>query len=258
MTVKYSAKFKNMLMGGRSARSILEDCILYLHGGTPPTNPEDLRSGTKYCKITTDGSAVASTDRSTPQIFKLVPSAGFTEGNTLNVTVTVDSVTTSYDYTIVATDTTSLIVAASLARFLNDIPEIQAICEIDAVNIWVQCRIAGLVLSLSNVGGSYAVTITDKQSPVRVKSLQFGAPASGVISMETGAVWEGTNLASGTVGYFTLAWPSDDLLADSAYAYPRVQGTAAAVGGDITIDPATVVISATTSVTSFTLTLPTS
>lgn len=258
MTVKYSRKFRNMLMGGKSARSVLEDCILYLHESTPPTNPEDARTGTKLCKITTSGDAVLSTARSTPQIFKLVPAAGFTEGNTLNVTVVVDGVTTSYDYTIVATDTTSLIVAASLARFLNDIPEIQAVCEIDAVNIWVQCRIAGLALALSNVGGSYAVTITDKQSPIRVKSLQFGAPASGVISMESGAVWEGPNLASGTVGYFTLCWPSDLLTLDSGYAYPRVQGTAASVGGDVSIDPATVVISATTSVTSFTLTLPTS
>ena len=248
-------------MGGRSVRAVLEDCILYLHDGTPPTNPEDARTGTSggLVKVTTGGVAVLSTNRSTAQSYLLSIASGGVAGNTVKVTVTVDSVETTYTYTILAADTTELLINLHVARMLNDIPEVSAICDIVTPAIWVQCRIAGLTFAIADGSGTKTVTATPETTAAREETLQFGPPIAGVISKESGATWQGTNLASGTVGYFTLCWPSDDLtVADSAYAYPRVQGTAAAVGGDTTIDPATVVKDAISSVTSFTLTLPTS
>lgn len=246
-----------MTMAGKSVRELLEDCVLYLYSGTPPTNPEDARTGTQLCKITTSGSAVVSTDRSTPRVYKIVV-PGFVTGNTNKVTVTIDGVANTYTYTNVAADDSVAKVAIKVAMMLQDVQGLVAVPEADTANVWVMCAVKGLALTVADGSGTATLVMTAKQSAARSNALQFGPPTAGVIPMETSATWKGTNLAPGTVGYFVLAWPSDPLTADSAYAYPRVQGSAAAVGGDVTIDPATVVSGAETNVSSFTLTLPTS
>jgi hypothetical protein len=261
MTVKYSRNFKNQLMGGRSARSILEDCVLYAYDGTVPTNPEDTRAvNNKLCKFTTSHLAVASTDRSTKTLYAATIGTGCTPDATVIANITVDNVgPTSYTYVVLAADNSDAKVAVKVARMLDDIPQLSCIATGITGAFYLQSRIAGLDFTLANGGGTYTITPGTKVfTAARVYTLQFSVPALGVISMETGAVWEGTNLLGGTAGNFILALPSDPLTADTGYIYPRVTGTLATVGGDATIDPAILVISAISSITSFTLTLPTS
>lgn len=260
MTVKHSRKLLNELSGGRSLREIYGDCLLDVFAGTAPTNPEDtIATFTKLCRVTLSSVAVATTDRGVPAVWKLIPAAGFAEGSTIKVIVTVEGVATTHIYTILVADDSSQKVAVKVARMLNDLPQVQAICEGDSVNIWAQCRIPGLTLTLADGTGTYAINVgTIKVSPVATNCLQFSAPTAGVISKPTAATWTGTNLATGTAGFFRLVIPSDPGTADSGYIYPRTQGTLATVGGDATIDPATVTLSATSTITSFTLTIPTS
>lgn len=259
MTVKYSRAFLNEVTGGRSAREAFEDCILDVYEGTPPTNPEDARTGTKLARYTLSGGAVAATDRGTPRVYKLVPAAGHTLGNTIKVIVTVEGTPTTYTYTILAADDSDQKVAVKVARMLNDIPQIQAICEGDAVNIWAQCRIAGLALTLADGSGDIAITVTAKVAAVRMNTLQFSAPTAGVISKPTGDTWQcSSNLADGVAGYFTVCTPDDTGAIDTTYVKKRVQGTLATVGGDATIDPATITAAAVSTVITFSLTLPTS
>ena len=263
MTVKHSRYLQNELSGGRSLREIYGDCVLTMYSGAAPTNPEDAATGTRLCKITLSSGAVVVTDRGTARVYKLVPGAGHVAGNTIKVTVTVEGAATTYTYTILAADDTDQKVANKVAQMLNDIPQIQAICEGDTTNIWAQCRIPGLALTLADGTGTYAITVTAKVSAARTNALQFSAPTIGVISKPTADTWTGLNLAAGTAGYFRLSIPSDPEsvgtpTSDTGYAYPRTQGTLATVGGDATIDPATVTKDATSTVTAFTLTIPAS
>jgi hypothetical protein len=259
MTVKYSRALLNEITGGRSVRASLEDFVLDVYEGTPPTNPEDARTGTKLARYTLSGSAVAATDRGTHRIYKLVP-ANFTTGNTIEVEVTADGVgPTTHTYTILAADDSVIKVAVKIARMLNDIPQIQAVPEGDAGNVWAMCRVAGLALTLADGGGTTAIAVTAKQAAVRVNTLQFSAPTAGVISKPTGDTWQcSSNLATGVAGYFTICTPDDTGAIDSTYVKKRAQGTLATVGGDATIDPATITLAAVSTIVSFTLTLPTS
>jgi hypothetical protein len=262
MTVKYSQALLNSIMGGRGVREDLEDFVLDVYDGNPPTNPEDARIGTKLARYTLSGGAVATTDRSTARSYLLTIAAGGTTGKTVKVTVTVEGVATTYTYIIPAADTgNETLINLHVARMLNDIPQLQAICDPTTPAIWVQNRIAGLALTLDNSGGAgdQAVTYTAKTSVARVNTLQFGPPVAGVISKPAGDTWEClSNLASGVAGYFTLCTPDDVGALDSTYVFKRVQGTLAAVGGDATIDPASITAAAVSVVLSFSLTLPTS
>ena len=262
MTVKYSRALLNEITGGKSVRAALEDTVLDIYDGVCPTNPEDARTGTKLARYTLSGNAVATTDRGTPRVYKLVPatSSGRAVGNTHIVHVTIDGVTNEdHAYTFIADDDSDQKVAVKVARMLNDIPQIQAICEGDTVNIWAQCRIAGLALTLADGAGTYAITVTSKVTKARVNTLQFSAPTAGVISKPTADTWQcSSNLATGVAGYFTLCTPDDTGAIDTTYVKKRVQGTLATVGGDATIDPATVTILAVSTITTFSLTLPTS
>lgn len=262
MTVKYSRALLNEITGGKSVRAALEDTVLDIYDGACPTNPEDARTGTKLARYTLSGAAVAVTDRGTPRSYTLVPAAGFVAGFTINLNVTVEGVLTLHTYTILAADTDSQKVADKVARMLNDIPQIQAICLGDSVTIWAQCRIAGLALTIADAalgGNSYACPATPKVTAVRANTLQFSKPTAGVISKPTADTWQcSSNLATGVAGYFTLCTPDDTGAIDTTYVKKRVQGTLATVGGDATIDPATVTILAVSTITTFSLTLPTS
>jgi hypothetical protein len=103
---------------------------------------------------------------------------------------------------------------------------------------------------------------TGPGAAIRKNTLQFGAPTAalpGVISKPTGDTWQdSSNDATGVAGYFTICTPDDTIAADTTYVKKRVQGTLASVGGDATIDPATITAAAVSTVSTFSLTLPTS
>ena len=262
MTVKYSRALLNEITGGKPVRQALEDFVLDVYDGVCPTNPEDARTGTKLARYTLSGAAIATTDRGTPRVYQItIPNA--TENNTVIINVTVDGVgPTSYIYTIVTADTTDIKVAIKVARMLNDIDQLSAIADQVATGpatLWVQGRIGGLDLTLANGGGTTTATVTAKQASARVNTLQFSKPTAGVISKPTADTWQcSSNLATGVAGYFTLCTPDDTGAIDTTYVKKRVQGTLATVGGDATIDPATVTILAVSTITTFSLTLPTS
>lgn len=259
MTVKYSYKFLNVVQGGKGTRSALEDFILTVKDGTIPTNCEDARTGTTLAVYTNNGNSVASTDRSAPKVYKLVPATGYAANNTVAANVTIEGTTTTHTYTIPASANTDQKVASNVARMIDDIPQLAAICEGNAVNIWVRGRIAGQNYVIADGGGSYTLTVTLGQNQVRVDALQLGNAANGVLSKNAADTWKcNAANANGTAGYWTMHTPDDALGADANYAYKRVQGTIATVGGDLTIDPATITANSTSTINNFTITLPVS
>jgi len=343
MTVKYSRALLNAITGGRSVRASLEDFVLDAYEGTPPTNPEDARTGTKLARYTLSGAAIAATDRSKAPIYRIV--VGTHVGTEVfKLSLNVDGLgAVTHTYTHTGTHTLDD-VTREFAKFINDIPQLQATPSgyADGI-IMVMGRVAGLAFTLADAGGdtgtkttyrqicgpttgewttvtfptankdyvnktgigtanpaghvihvtggtgatvgSYTVILvvsadsvqvdraihaeasditngactTGPGAAIRVNGLQFTLPTAGVLSKPTGETWQcSSNLATGVAGYFTICLPDDTGAIDTTYVKKRVQGTLASVGGDITIDPATITAAAVSTFASFSLTLPTS
>lgn len=343
MTVKYSRALLNEIMGGKSLRSALEDCVLDVYEGPPPTNPEDARIGTKLSRYTLSGGSLATTDRSKAPIYKIV--VGSHVGTEVfKLSLTVDGLgAVTHTYTHTGTHTLDD-VTRGFAKFINDIPQLMAIPSGNSDGIiMVMGRIAGLAMTLIDAGGDTGTKATYKQicgpttgewtsvtfptankdyvnktgigtanpagyvinvtggtgatlgcytvilvvsadsvqvdrnihsegsditngtcttgpgEAIRVNSLQFTLPTAGVISKPTGETWQdSSNDAGGVAGYFTLCLPDDTGAIDTTYVKKRIQGTLASVGADATIDPATITAAAVSTITTFSLTLPTS
>jgi hypothetical protein len=163
---------------------------------------------------------------------------------------------TNYTYTVLAEDSTDILLAKKIARMLNDIPQLDAISDTDTTNpavIWVRGRIDGLDLTLANGGGTTTLTVTAKQAAARSDAIQFGAPAAGVIAKETTA-WQGTAVADGTAGYFRIVTTADDDLASTTY--PRAQGIIASSGGEVTANNAILETGAPVICSSFSIEFP--
>ena len=167
MTVKYSRALLNEITGGKSVRAALEDFILDVYEGACPTNPEDARTGTKLARYTLSGTALgATTDRSTPPIYKIVISShGMV--NTFLLALNVDglgAVTHPYTHDGAVDGHILDDMARGLARFLNDIPQLHAIPSGNADGVvWVQGRIGGLTFTLADATGSTGTFTVYKQ-----------------------------------------------------------------------------------------------
>jgi hypothetical protein len=162
MTVKYSRALLNDIMGGRSVRAALEDFVLEVREGTCPTNPEDARTGTKLSRYTLSGGAI-TTDRSKAAIFKIV--VGTHVGTEVfKLSLNVDGLgAVTHTYTHTGTHTLDD-VTRGFARFINDIPQLQAIPSGSANGIiMVMGRIAGLTMTLADAGGDTGTKTTTRQ-----------------------------------------------------------------------------------------------
>lgn len=83
--------------------------------------------------------------------------------------------------------------------------------------------------------------------------LQFGAPTSGTIAKDS-ETWSGVGLATGEAGYYVFYDNAYTTGASSTAV--RFMGTCSEISGDLVMDDCTVTLSATKTITSFSVTLP--
>ena len=260
MAIKISTAAINMLSHGISLRRLLDDCVMDIYSGTPPTYADDAATGlggVKLCRVTVGSNAVATTMRSLGASYTCL-AANRTNANTVKLNVTVDGVgPTTWTYTFVtAIDSSDLIAAANMARYFEEnVPQIQCAAYV-ALAFVAKCRIDGLAITLADGGGTTALTTTQIQAASRasIYTLQWGPPTAGVIS-KTADVWSGVNLVTGVAGFFRFVWPNDTG-ALVTVTEPRIQGSIATSGADYNVSNTTLTLAATHTVESFSLTLP--
>lgn len=80
-------------------------------------------------------------------------------------------------------------------------------------------------------------------------------PVSGVIGKNTGEVWSGTNVASGTASFYRHV--GDDDTAASSTTEPRIQGSVALAGGDMNMTSVALSSGAVQTLDYYTVALPT-
>jgi hypothetical protein len=88
--------------------------------------------------------------------------------------------------------------------------------------------------------------------------LEFGVAASGAISKLSTQTWSGVAVASGTAGWFRLYGNAADEASTPAISttLPRVDGSIATSGAQLNMSSTTITSGATTTIDTFTITLP--
>lgn len=273
MAVILSTGAINFLTGQGSYRKMLEDCVLGIFSGTPPANADAAFGGNLLCVATLASGSVAGgayIDGTAPSPYSLpgtwivTKAAGYTANDTVKLTVTVDGnggVTTTI--TALAGDASSVSennFCIKIWRELNRlIPQLHTIWGGPSSTVfWLQCKIAGLAMTVADGSGTHAMVVTGSGPIVtasRVNTLYFGPPTAGLITKMTG-VWSGLNLASGIAGYFRFYHPSDANALDSVAAYNRVQGAISTSGAEGILTNTTITAGATTTIDNATIDLP--
>jgi hypothetical protein len=87
--------------------------------------------------------------------------------------------------------------------------------------------------------------------------LEFDAPAAGVVSKAVAEVWQMVGIAAGTAGWFRLMGNPTDALGSST-SLPRMDGSVATSGGDLTLPTVTIAIGTPITIDTFQFTLPAS
>lgn len=92
---------------------------------------------------------------------------------------------------------------------------------------------------------------------VVTNGLEFDAAASNVLSKAAAETWQFIGVATGTAGWFRfVANAADSGAADAVAAYPRIDGRISTSGAEMNLSNLSIVIGATTTVDSFSITWP--
>ena len=159
MAQKFSTGLRDFLLGEGSFRKAFEDSQVKIYSGAAPATADAATTGTLLCTVTKSSGTVSASERSTEKIHHVTIPDSHASGATVILNVTVDGVgPTSYT----CTNTPDLDAAPfmiNVARMINDIPQLEAIADVTAREIYVMSRIAGLDFTLANGGGSVTATV---------------------------------------------------------------------------------------------------
>jgi|GEM_PF-1420627 hypothetical protein len=265
MAQKYSTALVNLLTGGRSLRSILDNFVLQIYSGAAPADADAAPTGVLLCTVSLNSGAAGATAEPSYDNWYFTIAVGVVGGQTVIPVISVDGITGSIPYTVYGTaDTSEAKKAARVANAIN-----RAGRPVKAIGVSgpsgpsgmvsVHPVVRGLTMSVSDGGGNYAITQVQLAVASRPNTLQFGPPSAGIISKLSGDTWTGVNITNGVAGYFRLVLPDDTLAADvTPFTQPRVQGSVGTSGADLNLDSVQFVTSAVTTITGFSIQEPTS
>jgi hypothetical protein len=252
---KWSTGLRNYLLGKGSFRKCFEDALINIYSGSAPASPDAAATGTLLVTLTKNAGAVSAGERSTPHRYK-VNIASHAPGEIFQFDLTADGVASHITYTNTPDAGDADTVAKAIAQLINDVPQLDGIAEGANGNLYVKGRIDGLAVTLAkDVGATTGtMTVTEVEAAGRSDAIQFGPPASGVISKESNT-WSGPLLAEGTAGYYRLVTSSDD--GTLSTTQPRHQGTVSSSGAEINASSAVLRgIGAVITLESFSVTFP--
>jgi len=253
MSFILSTGLANFLTGGGSLRKAFDDCVLNIYSGAVPVTAEEAPGTGLLCPITIGSVAVASTDRSIPKIHHVTFAGNAAAGDLCVLSVNVDGIgVINYTYTNTPDAGTLAQCVILIAKMINDIPQLVAIPDVTAAEMYVMSRINGLDFTLAYVSGDIVATVVaavQAASRAACAALCFGLPTIGVISI-AGGTWSGVNTATGVASFFRFVRPDDQGNQAGGATAIRLQGTISTSGADMNLSNTTLTISATTTIDS--------
>lgn len=246
MSMKLSTGLRNYLLDMGSLRKAFENAVVKIYTGAAPTDADDAPTGTLLCTVSKASGVVSASEFNDGQVDLIT----ITAADALT-TLTIEGV--GFTVNDGAGTMTTTDIAIALAQELNiGCKDVIAIPAGNAGTLMIMSRTEGQSYTAT---GTTNCSVTNRVAVTREDTLQFGEAASGAIAKET-SVWSGSNVATGVAGYFRMV-SSGDLGTDNETDI-RIQGSCGTSGADLNMSNVSLVSGATTTVDTFSITLPAS
>ncbi len=257
MTLRYSTGYRNHVVDGGSYKSAFQNGRIEIYTGSQPATADTAASGTLLCTVTNNNGAHTAEVRATGTITLNSGASGSVD------TVTLDGV--SLIAAAVPFNTSLTQTAADLATAINDHEtylDVTATSSGAVVTVTAPrgagATFNGLVLA-STVTTLTKTDVNMASGVTPVNGLKFGTSASGAVGKLAAQVWEGTNVASGTAGWYRLYGSVADAGGtDSAGTTIREDGAISTSGQQLNMGSTTLTAAAKTTLNSWTRTAPAS
>lgn len=257
MTLRYSTGLRNFLAKYGSMGDALQNGKIEIRTGSQPASADAAPTGTLLCTITDN----AGTRTAEVCASGTVTLTGGASGSVNTVTVnSVDILGGAVSFNSTLTQTAAD-VAAQINRNKSS-PNYRAESSGAVVTIYAlpgtgtQPNGYAVSATLTTITASY-VNMAGGVAPVN--GLKFDDPVNGETTIYGAQVWSGVNAAAGVAGWFRfLGSEADSGIADTTGTEIRVDGSVSTTGADLNLNNTTLALSATTRVTSATMTVPAS
>jgi len=264
MALRLSTALRNAILKGGSVKRSMSNCFLKVYNGSQPASADAAPTGTLLC---TYSSSSGTPTREVLAVGSLTLSG--TSGSADTFTIQPFGAGTTIDLLggAVASDGTVAGTATLVATAINDNP----------LNIFVTASTTGAtgVITLTARPGtgtllntwvpagtgttiSFGTPVTITGGVAAVNGLRWGNAAAGVLSKKATQTWSGVAGATGTAGWFRIeAAVADGGALDSTESVLRLDGAVSTSGAELNLSSTSIAISATQTIDSFTVTLPT-
>jgi hypothetical protein len=255
MTLRYSTGLRNHLAAGGSFKRAFQNGRIEIYTGSQPANADAAATGTLLCTITNSSGAHTAEVRATGTI-TISGSAGSVDTVTIDGDAIIDAA--------VPWNTSTTQTAADLAQAINDYEShlgVSATSSGAVVTVYAPLG-AGAAFNSSDL----ATTVTTlTATPVdftggvtAVNGLKFGSESAGTIAKLASQVWEGTNVAGGTAGWYRMYGSVADAgTLDSLAATIREDGAISTSGQQLNFTGSTTVTAAAkTTINAWSRTVP--
>jgi hypothetical protein len=256
MALRYSTAIRNFMAAKGSLKQALQGGRIEIYTGAQPATADSAVTGTLLCTITNNSAAITNEVLASGSVTLTAGAAGSVDSISVNgVNILGTSVPFNTSLTQTASD-----VAAQCENYQSavdyDITSSGAVITITArpgtgVNpngFAVAATSTTITTSVANMAGGVA----------GVNGLLFGAAASAVLSKLSSQSWTGVNGVSGTAGWYRMYGSvADTGGTDSATKYNREDGAIATSGAELNLSSTALSATATTTISTWTRTLPT-
>ena len=256
MTFRFSIAARNFAAQHGSYKKAFQGGKLLIYSGAQPASADAAPTGTLLCTITKASAAHTAEVLATGTVTLATGAAGSVD------TVTVNSVNILTNGAV-PFNTSLTQTAADVATAINlseSYPEYTATSSGAVVTITaargsgtapngfvVSATLTTITATYTNMAGGVAA----------VNGLSFGSAAAGVLAKKAGEAWSGVNAATGTAGWFRFVGAvADSGAADATESQIRMDGAIATSGSQLNMSSTSLSASATTTIDSFSLTLP--
>lgn len=257
MTMRFSSAMRNFINKQGSIGDALQNGRIEIYSGAQPSSADAAATGTLLCTISDASGAVTKEVRSIGTV--TLTGGGSGSVNTLTVnSVEIMGVAVNFNSTLTQT---AADVAAQINRY-KSVPDYSATSSGAIVTIVAQPGtgtgpngyvVASACTTITKTDGNMASGVA------AVNGLKLDLSAAGVMTKLSTQTWSGVNAANGTAGWFRqYSSVADASALDSAELYMRVDGSVATAGGEMNLNSTTFVSAATTTLASWSMTVPAS
>ncbi len=258
MSERLSTGYRNLILGGWSAREIFKDARMDIYSGSQPASADDAVTGVLLASISKSSGAVSVGEYSVPSRWSVtIPGAHASGTYSLHVVIDGVSYTCTYNTEESGSEghADNDAIARGLAReVVMGCPQVFAIAEGANSKLYIQARIPGIDLDVHDGGGTVTiVTFAEILAETAADTIRFALPASGAMSKDS-STWSDVVLVSGVAGYFRVVDSHDD--GTYSLTQPRLQGAVSTSGAELNLSSTSLVLGTTLTIDTYSISQP--